>query len=76
LLSDLVAQAGEYSSASTLDSIVIPTPLKRLGDVVIEAKDLCKGFGDRLLIENANFIIPAGAIVGIVGPNGAGKTTL
>jgi len=73
---DLVAQAGEYSSASTLDSIVIPTPLKRLGDVVIEAKDLCKGFGDRLLIENANFIVPAGAIVGIVGPNGAGKTTL
>mmetsp|Transcript_19916 Transcript_19916/g.43567 ORF Transcript_19916/g.43567 Transcript_19916/m.43567 type:complete len:675 (-) Transcript_19916:182-2206(-) len=73
---DLVAAQAEYTNASTLDSIVIPTPVKRLGDVVVEAKDLSKGFGDRLLIEGANFVIPPGAVVGIVGPNGAGKTTL
>jgi ATP-binding cassette ChvD family protein len=48
----------------------------RLGDVVIQASGLTKGFGDRLLFENLDFNIPAGAIVGIVGPNGAGKTTL
>lgn len=48
----------------------------RLGNVVIEAHDLTKSFGDKLLFEKLNFIIPAGAVVGIVGPNGAGKTTL
>lgn len=48
----------------------------RLGDVVIEAKDVSKGYDDKLLIDNLNFLIPPGAIVGIVGPNGAGKTTL
>ncbi len=48
----------------------------RLGDVVIEAKGLRKAFGDRLLIDDADFLIPPGAIVGIIGPNGAGKTTL
>ncbi len=48
----------------------------RLGDLVIEAKDLRKGFGDRLLVEDLTFKIPPGAIVGIIGPNGAGKTTL
>ena len=48
----------------------------RLGGVVIEAQDLTKSFGDKLLFEKLNFTIPAGAIVGIVGPNGAGKTTL
>ncbi len=47
-----------------------------LGDVVIEAKDLCKGFGDKILMENVNFRLPPGGIVGIIGPNGAGKTTL
>lgn len=48
----------------------------RLGDVVIEAKNVSKGYDDKLLVDNLNFLIPPGAIVGIVGPNGAGKTTL
>ncbi len=55
--------------------IYIP-PGPRLGDVVIEAKDVCKTFGDKVLIDNLNFTMPRGAIVGIIGPNGAGKTTL
>jgi ATP-binding cassette ChvD family protein len=55
--------------------IYIP-PGPRLGDNVVEAKDLNKGFGERLLIENLNFKLPPGGIVGIIGPNGAGKTTL
>jgi ATP-binding cassette ChvD family protein len=49
---------------------------RRLGDVVIEAHDVSKGFGDRLLMEDVNFTLPAGGIMGIIGPNGAGKTTL
>jgi len=48
----------------------------RLGDVVVEAKELSKGFGDRLLIEDLDFSLPPGGIVGVIGPNGAGKTTL
>ena len=55
--------------------IYIP-PGPRLGEVVIEAKNLSKAYGDRLLIENLSFSIPSGAIVGVIGPNGAGKTTL
>ena len=47
-----------------------------LGDLVIEAENLSKGFGDRVLMENVNFRLPPGGIVGIIGPNGAGKTTL
>jgi ATP-binding cassette ChvD family protein len=55
--------------------IYIP-PGPRLGDVVIEAQNLTKRYGDRVLYENVSFSIPPGAIVGIIGPNGVGKTTL
>ncbi len=55
--------------------IVIPTP-PRLGDLVIEAKNIKKSFDDKLLIEDLSFKLPPGGIVGIIGPNGAGKTTL
>jgi energy-dependent translational throttle protein EttA len=49
---------------------------KRLGDVVVQAQDVNKGYGDRLLIEDLSFSLPPGGIVGVIGPNGAGKTTL
>ncbi|HEV8356204.1 MAG TPA: energy-dependent translational throttle protein EttA, partial [Gemmatimonadales bacterium] len=55
--------------------ILIPVPA-RLGDDVVIAKDLAKGYGDRLLFENLGFALPRGGIVGVIGPNGAGKTTL
>ena len=51
-------------------------PGPRLGGAVIEARGLTKGYGDRVLMEDVNFSLPAGGIVGIIGPNGAGKTTL
>jgi ATP-binding cassette ChvD family protein len=55
--------------------IVIPTP-PRLGDLVIEAEHISKGFDDKLLIDDLSFKLPPGGIVGVIGPNGAGKTTL
>jgi len=60
-----------------LDQIQIHIPAgPRLGDLVVEAQGLRKGFGDRLLIDDLNFKLPRGGIVGVIGPNGAGKTTL
>ncbi len=60
-----------------LDKVQIHIPAgPRLGDLVVEAKDLRKGFGDRLLIEDLNFSLPPAGIVGVIGANGAGKTTL
>jgi energy-dependent translational throttle protein EttA len=57
-----------------LELFIPPGP--RLGNMVIEAQNVSKAFGDRLLVENMNFKLPPGGIVGVVGPNGAGKTTL
>ena len=60
-----------------LDRVEIHIPAgKRLGDVVVEARSVNKGYGDRLLIEDLAFSLPPGGIVGVIGPNGAGKTTL
>ena len=60
--------------ADDLEIYVPPGP--RLGDIVLEARDVSKSFGDKLLFEHANFNLPQGGIVGVMGPNGAGKTTL
>jgi sulfate-transporting ATPase len=65
----------EFQERNETNEIYIP-PGERLGDVVITATNLRKSYGDRLLIDNLNFNLPAGGIVGIIGPNGAGKTTL
>ena len=65
----------EFQERNETNEIYIP-PGPRLGDLVIEVKGLRKAFGDRLLIDNLNFTLPRGGIVGIIGPNGAGKTTL
>ena len=70
-------QMVEEEQKATLDTaqIVIPAG-PRLGDHVIRAEGISKGFGDRLLIDNLTFSLPPGGIVGVIGPNGAGKTTL
>jgi energy-dependent translational throttle protein EttA len=65
----------EFQERNETNEIYIP-PGERLGDLVIEAKGLRKGYGERLLIDNLSFNLPRGGIVGIIGPNGAGKTTL
>ncbi len=65
----------EYQKRNETQEIFIPVG-DRLGESVIEFIDVCKGFGDRLLLDHTSFVIPPGAIVGIIGPNGAGKSTL
>jgi len=62
------------SHAKELEIYIPPGP--RLGNIVIEADNVSKGYGDRLLFEGMNFCLPPGGIVGVIGPNGAGKTTL
>jgi len=65
----------EYQKRNETQEIFIPVA-ERLGNQVIEFKEVAKGFGDRLLIDKLSFSVPPGAIVGIIGPNGAGKSTL
>ncbi|HEX7181812.1 MAG TPA: energy-dependent translational throttle protein EttA [Thermoanaerobaculia bacterium] len=71
----LLAADREREKRSDPNEIHIPSG-PRLGDVVVEAKNVRKAFGDNLLIEDLSFALPPGGIVGIIGPNGAGKTTL
>jgi energy-dependent translational throttle protein EttA len=72
---DLVAESEAAERQTDNLEIAIP-PGPRLGDQVVEAEDLSKGYGDRLLIDDLSFLLPPGGIVGVIGPNGAGKTTL
>ena len=71
----LLAEDREHEKRAETNEIHIPSG-PRLGDLVVEAKSLRKGYGDNLLIEDLSFALPPGGIVGVIGPNGAGKTTL
>jgi len=71
---ELLDKANERQTTGTAKIVIPPGP--RLGNVVIEAKGISKGYGENLLIDNLSFLMPPGAIVGVIGPNGAGKTTL
>ena len=70
---DMVAEAGRVKEVT--GEIFIP-PGPKLGGLVVEAKNIKKGFGDRLLVDDLSFKLPPNGIVGVIGPNGAGKTTL
>ena len=72
---ELLAKEQSAEKREGAAEIAIP-PGPRLGDLVIEAKGLRKGYGDKLLMDDVGFILPRGGIVGVIGPNGAGKTTL
>jgi sulfate-transporting ATPase len=72
---ELVAESEASERRADKLEIMIP-PGPRLGDIVVNASALSKGFDDRLLIEDLTFLLPPGGIVGVIGPNGAGKTTL
>jgi ATP-binding cassette ChvD family protein len=72
---ELLAQEQSQEKREGAREISIP-PGPRLGDLVIDAKKLRKAYGDKLLMDDVNFILPRGGIVGVIGPNGAGKTTL
>jgi ATP-binding cassette ChvD family protein len=65
----------EFQKRNETQELYIP-PGPRLGNLVVEANNVRKGFGERLLVDDLNFSLPCGGIVGIIGPNGAGKTTL
>ena len=69
-----MVQENERKETVDLDIFIPPGP--RLGQKVVEANDLTKAFGDKLLMDKVNFLIPPNAIIGIIGPNGAGKTTM
>ncbi len=68
-------ESQEFQKRNETQELYIP-PGPRLGELVVESAGLCKGFGDRLLIDGLDFRLPKGGIVGVIGPNGAGKTTL
>ena len=71
---ELVDEPKQRARSTQLEIAIPPGP--RLGDLVVEADGLTKGYGDRLLIDELSFTLPRGGIVGVIGPNGAGKTTL
>ena len=70
----LVAEESSTDKRGAIEIRIPPAP--RLGEIVVEAKGLTKGYGDRILIDNLSFSLPKAGIVGVIGPNGAGKTTL
>src|SRR5439155_18484609 len=69
-----MAAAEQAKKIQEVEIYIPPGP--RLGKLVIEAQDVVKAYGDNVLVEDMNFSLPAGGIIGVIGPNGAGKTTL